>query len=103
MPFSAKEIGVRIRRLRKNRGITFGLAAKELNMSESYYRKVESGERVPSLDVLLAISAYYEVTTDYLLKGETHTTPYEELSIIITKLQHIKHLLSDFDHNQGQV
>ena len=69
MYFNEVEFGNRIRNLRKSRGITQERLAEELNISYESLRKIENGTRSASYGVLLDISKYFCVSTDYLLSG----------------------------------
>lgn len=57
----------RLNETRKLRGITAQQMADYLRMNLRSYRNYESGDREPSLDVLVQIAEKLEVTTDYLL------------------------------------
>lgn len=52
---------------RKLHGITAQQMADHLKINLRSYRKYESGDREPSLDMLVQIADKLEVTTDYLL------------------------------------
>lgn len=54
--------------LRKNNNLTQEELAEKLNVSRQSVSKWESGQAVPDLDKILALSAVFNVTTDYLLK-----------------------------------
>jgi len=41
--------------------------AKAIGVSSRQYKRYETGEQEPTLSVLLALSKYYEVSSDYLL------------------------------------
>lgn len=57
----------RLNETRKLRGITAQQMADSLGMNLRSYRNYESGDREPSLGVLVQIAEKLEVTTDYLL------------------------------------
>lgn len=57
----------RLNETRKARGITAQQMADELEINLRSYRNYESGDREPSLDMLVKIAKKLEVTTDYLL------------------------------------
>lgn len=59
----------RIQRLRKTKGISQEEMAGQLGVSRQAVSKWESGQSVPDLNKIIAMSEYFEVTTDYLLKG----------------------------------
>lgn len=54
------------------RGITQEAFAEEIDISISYYQKLERGARSCSLDILVLIAEHLHVTTDYLLTGKKH-------------------------------
>ena len=88
MTFDSVAAGSRIKSVREEHGITAVKASDELNISLSTYRKIESGERGLSVDVLLLISEYYGVSTDYILKGYVADRPSsDEITYIIAKLK----------------
>lgn len=55
--------------LRKAKNLTQEELAEKLNVSRQSVSKWESGQAVPELDKIVAISAVFDVTTDYLLKS----------------------------------
>lgn len=71
MTFNAQEAGQRIRNRRTELNISLSKAALDLHITPEYLRKVELGHSSPSLDILLSLSEYLDVSTDYLSKGYT--------------------------------
>lgn len=72
MEFDRKAFGARVRELREEKGagrLTRETAAEEMHISTDHLRKIEIGERSCSLDLLLTLSEYFQVSTDYLVKG----------------------------------
>lgn len=59
----------RIRDLRKTKGISQEDLANHIGVSRQAISKWESEQSVPDLDKIILLSDYFEVTTDYLLKG----------------------------------
>ena len=59
---------MRLRQLRKARGITQLKMAIDLNMSQNTVSRYESGEREPGISELLRIADYFHVSVDYLLE-----------------------------------
>ncbi|MDE6838489.1 MAG: helix-turn-helix domain-containing protein [Acutalibacter sp.] len=57
----------RLNETRKKRGITAQQMADYLRIGLRSYRNYESGDREPSLEVLIQIADKLEVSTDYLL------------------------------------
>ena len=70
MGINAKEIGKRIKELRKERKLTQEEFAEEINMTVSAVSKMEVGSRVPSIDTFAVLSEYFDVTLDYLVFGK---------------------------------
>ncbi|MDE7208043.1 MAG: helix-turn-helix domain-containing protein, partial [Lachnospiraceae bacterium] len=54
--------------LRKSRDLTQEQLAERLDVSRQSVSKWESGQAVPELDKIVALSDIFDVTTDYLLK-----------------------------------
>jgi len=71
MYFNQVEFGQRIRELRRTGGLTQEALSEELNISTDQLRKIECGSRGPSLDLLIALAAFFDVSTDYLLMGKS--------------------------------
>lgn len=63
--------------LRKSRDLTQEQLAEKLNVSRQSISKWESGQSVPELEKILALSGIFDVTTDYLLKP----SEIDELSV----------------------
>lgn len=59
----------RIQYLRKAQGISQEGLADQLGVSRQAVSKWESEQSMPDLDKIISLSDYFEVTTDYLLKG----------------------------------
>lgn len=64
----------RIQKLRKMKGISQEELAEIMGVSRQAVSKWESEQSFPDLDKIVTMSNYFEVTTDYLLKGtESHS------------------------------
>lgn len=62
--------GERLRRLRKSRDVTQGQLAEYLGVVPSAIGKYERlPDSYPSVEVLIKISEYFDVSIDFLLKG----------------------------------
>lgn len=62
-------IADRILELRKTKGISQEELADKINVSRQAISKWESGQSFPDLDKIVILSEYFNVTTDYLIKG----------------------------------
>ena len=60
--------------LRKKKGISQEELANKLNTSRQAVSKWENNQSTPDLEKLVALSKYFNVTTDYLLKDSIETS-----------------------------
>lgn len=57
----------RIKDLRTSKGLTQKQLAQEAKISERGVQNYELGERVPTLQVAIALADYFDVSLDYLV------------------------------------
>ena len=57
----------RIRDLREDHDLTQKQLAKSLNCSQQVYSNYELGQRDIPTDILIKLSAFYQVSVDYIL------------------------------------
>ncbi|ESL02469.1 DNA-binding helix-turn-helix protein [Catonella morbi ATCC 51271] len=62
-------ISERIQELRKAKGISQEELADKIDVSRQAVSKWENGQSIPDLEKVILLSEYFEVTTDYILKG----------------------------------
>ncbi|MCP1460299.1 helix-turn-helix domain-containing protein [Bacillus amyloliquefaciens] len=67
-------LGKRITSLRKQARLTQEGLAKELNITRSALSQYELGTREPNYDLLIKIADYFDVSIDFLLRGENKET-----------------------------
>lgn len=67
-------IAGRIQNLRKAKGMSQEEFADKIGVSRQAVSKWESNQSTPDLDKIITISEYFDVTTDFILKG-TGSTP----------------------------
>ena len=65
-----KEIGNRLKTLRKKQGFTQRQVADYLDISQSQYAKYESGTRTPKLTIILKLSNVYHAPIEHILYNE---------------------------------
>ena len=63
-------LGEKLKKLRKARGLSQEQLADQLNVSRQAISKWELGESTPDTDNLIALSDYYGVSLDYLLRHQ---------------------------------
>ncbi len=82
MYFDPEQYGKRLRELRLLHGMTQEELAEELHISLDHMRKMEKGRRTCSIDLLVEISVYFKVSTDYLLTGKVSDRVAERTKIL---------------------
>lgn len=70
-------IAERIQNLRKARGISQEDLAEQIGVSRQAVSKWESEQSLPDIDKIIAVSEFFGVSTDYLLKGVENVTKQE--------------------------
>ena len=68
-------IGLRIRRLRKERGISLPELGKAIGMWKTAICNIEHGRGSTSIENLVKIADYFNVSLDYLV-GRDHPLPF---------------------------
>ena len=74
MLFDTKAFGFRVKILRTERNLTQEQFAQCINVSVSHLGKIEIGTHAPSIELVLTIAFFFDVSTDYLLYGR-NTSP----------------------------
>lgn len=72
MEYCAKEVGERLRMLRKHYGYSREKIAESIGRSVKYYADIERGTCGMSLETLIALADFYRVSLDYLVEGTDH-------------------------------
>lgn len=95
MYYDQKESGLRIQKLRKQKGLTQEQLAEKLNISTSNLGKLERGLQSISIDLLIEVAMFFEVSTDYLLLGrEVQTDVFKkQIHTMIEQLMEIEQKL----------
>ena len=85
MYINQKEIGQRIRILRKENRLSQLELSNKLNINMDHLSRIENGNKGMSLDLLIEFSKYFSVSTDYILLGNRQNT--EEIKEMISFIQ----------------
>lgn len=95
MYYNQKEIGERIAALRRQKGLTQEQLAGRLNISTSNLGKLERGEQGLSIDLLIEIRYFFEISIDYILLGEKvcQQEIVDEIDVVIAKMVALKNKL----------
>ena len=62
-----KALGERIQKRRRQLGMSQQLASEKLNLSTSFFSRVERGEKVASLETIIKIANAFDMSLDFLL------------------------------------
>lgn len=77
----------KLRKLRKEKGLSLDEVATATNGSKSYLWALETNnDKKPSADKLMEIAKFYGVTTDYLL-NEDNDKPFDTAQKIFTRVK----------------
>jgi transcriptional regulator with XRE-family HTH domain len=81
-------IGSRIRELRKGRNLNQAELAELMQLTSGAMSSIELGKNNPTSELIIKLSEFFEVSTDYLLKGiESERTISENEQEIIEILR----------------
>lgn len=91
MYFDQIEFEKRLAGLRKVMGLSQEAMAEKLNISKVHYGNLERGTAGCSIDLLIAMSCVFHVSTDYLLMGKETSKEYDlkQLLSVISQLTEI--------------
>ena len=99
MNYDMIKSGERIQQLRIQHGYTQGELARELNIDRSFLSYVESGKKGCSIDLLVQLSALFDVSLDYIVLGHDVLSGKNEVHLkadiekLICHLEDFKSLL----------
>ncbi len=62
-----KCIGARLVKIRTKHGLSMNAVSKEIGISHQALWQIEAGITLPSLDTLIALARYYDISTDIIL------------------------------------
>ena len=95
MRFDPVECGKRIKALREEKRLTQMELAEQICITTDHLRAIERGRRACSIDLLVDLSLFFEVTLDHLILGRTPANEIIRAEILqaIEILQNIKNTL----------
>ena len=76
-----KALGERIQQKRQLLGLSQQDASEKLNLSISFFSRVERGEKVASLETLVKIANFFGFSLDFLLQESLKKSTSEKLQI----------------------
>lgn len=80
-----QKIGVFLKELRKEKGITQEQLADKFNVSSRTVSRWENGNNLPDLDILIEISDFYEVELREILNGEKKDSSASDVNDTVLK------------------
>ncbi len=73
---SIKLFGEKLRILRQHKGLTLQELATAIGYkAHGHLSELEAGKKTPTVDFVLLVSRFFDVSTDELLKDELSVTP----------------------------
>ena len=81
-----KALGERIQQRRQQLGLSQQTASEKLDLSTSFFSRVERGEKVASLETLIKIANFFEFSLDFLLQDSLNKTVSDELQAEIAQI-----------------
>lgn len=97
-------IGERIQYLRNEACLTQEQLAKVLNVAKSTLASYEQNSRTPSIETIIILSNYFNVSADYILELTNRPTPLSEKAgeskhfvNIPTSLDNVEMAIDDFE------
>jgi transcriptional regulator with XRE-family HTH domain len=97
-----KQIGLRLKALRRGKGISQQELAHELNIDRTRLSKIETGENPPAAGILLELKRIFSISIDWLLTGEglgpmeSYDSDINELLTAIHEKNAVKHAVLSF-------
>jgi transcriptional regulator with XRE-family HTH domain len=88
--------GARLKKLREAKGLSQEEVAKIIGVGRTTYLKYETGENKPTRK-LKELSAFFNVSTDYILGNDTPSTPREKDPADLTKFLNQAEIMFDGD------
>lgn len=94
MYYDLKKTGKRIKDLTIQSNMTIEQMSKRLNITDRHCRRIERGENIGSIDLLIEIACIFNVSLDYLILGR----PSNNRDVKKILKQAIKYL-TEFERN----
>lgn len=85
-PTSLKDVSQRLRITREVYNKKQGDFALEASIAHNTYNQYESGKRIPSIDNAILLCQKYDLTLDWIYRGETSGLKYSLAEEIMKKM-----------------
>lgn len=90
------DFGAILKQLRKSHNLTQEELGLRIGLSKAVVSKYENGLGYPTFDMLIKISDYFGVTTDYLL-GVAKSKTIDVSSLKETQIEAIQRVIAEFN------
>lgn len=97
MKYDTKASGKRIKQLRQEMNLSQEQLAEKLNVSQNMIAKIECGLRRPSIDFLIELAEFFEISLHYIVLGtsEEATDKKRQIEEIIEQIDQMIELLQN--------
>lgn len=75
--FSFPDFASRLNELRKSKGLTLEQLGEDINATRASLSNLENEKRKPSLDMIIKLADYFNVSIDYLVGRTDNPTFYD--------------------------
>ena len=97
MQYNTKASGKRIKQLRQEMNLSQEQLAEKLNVSQNMIAKIECGLRRPSVDFLIELAEFFEISLHYIVIGtlEEATDKKRQIEEAIEQIDQMMELLQN--------
>ena len=95
-------LGRRLKSKRRAAKLSQDELAKKVQISVSYYGNIERGQRIPSIDTLVALANVLETSVDYLLVDSVIVAKRQYMSKMETQSRvyhHLREAIAELDYS----
>lgn len=89
MNLNYKSLGLKIRKVRNEKGLTQEELAEKSGLSAPYIGIIERADKVPSIETLVKIASTLDISIDYLLSDSLHLSSEVRANEIILALDEL--------------
>lgn len=91
-----QNLGDKLKSARVNNNLSRNQVAELIGVSVSMIGHYETGERVPSVEILLKLASRYKVSIDYLLGNTTNSNSLSLDGLTYKQIQAVKQIVDCF-------
>ncbi|MBQ8327968.1 MAG: helix-turn-helix transcriptional regulator [Lachnospiraceae bacterium] len=91
-----QNLGDKLKSARVNNNLSRNQVAELIGVSVSMIGHYETGERVPSVEILLKLASRYKVSIDYLLGNNTNSNSLSLDGLTYKQIQAVKQIVECF-------